>query len=58
MKDIKTDRRSFFKKAGAFLSGAIAFSLGGLFPKTDPTGQKQTSLKEAMHYKTDDTLAG
>lgn len=58
MNDIKTDRRGFLKKAGIFLSGAVLYTLERLFPKAGPFENKRTSLQEAMHYRTDDTLAG
>jgi hypothetical protein len=58
MNNSQIKRRNFFKKAGVFLSGVILFMIRQWLPRADSPEKQQTSLKEAMHYKTDDTLAG
>ncbi len=51
-------RRDFLKTTGSFLLGVFLVPFEQFFRKEKIENKDATSTKEAMHYTTDDNLAG
>jgi len=51
-------RRDFLKNIGSFFLGAILVPFERLFRGTKDADAKPSPIREAMHYSTDDNLAG
>lgn len=51
-------RRVFLKSISGFLLGAILLPFERFLRNEKSDEQKSSSMKEAMHYSTDDNLAG